>query len=233
MSGGRSVRWAVLVSVLLLLVVNGCGPAGAESGADGVAQTGVRSGMPRLVFMGDSITAGYGLDPDLAYPALLEQRIAAAGWSWRVVNAGTSGHTTSDGLGVLDWLLRQPVDVLVLALGGNDGLRGVPAAETERNLDEIVRRVRAADSGTAIVLAGMQAVPNMGYQYRAEFEAVFGAVAERHGLPFVPFLLDGVGGVCAMNQADGIHPTAQGQERVAEVVWEVLEGVLEERCGGA
>lgn len=179
-----------------------------------------------VVFYGDSLTAGYGLDPDEAYPALIQRKLEASGRSWRAVNAGVSGETTSGGLRRLDWVLRQPVDVFVLALGGNDGLRGVAPEVTRRNLQAIVDRVRARYPQAVVVIAGMQMPPSMGSQYTDAFRRVFPAVAEASGAALIPFLLEGVGGIPEMNQADQIHPTAEGQERIAENVWQVLRPLL-------
>lgn len=179
-----------------------------------------------VVFYGDSLTAGYGLDPDEAYPALIQRKLEASGRSWRAVNAGVSGETTSGGLRRLDWVLRQPVDVFVLALGGNDGLRGVAPEVTRRNLQEIVDRVRARYPQAVVVIAGMQMPPSMGPQYTDAFRRVFPDVAEASGAALIPFLLEGVGGIPEMNQADQIHPTAEGQERIAENVWQVLRPLL-------
>ncbi len=179
-----------------------------------------------IVFYGDSLTAGYGLDPDEAYPALIQRKLAEAGLPWRAVNAGVSGETTSGGLRRLDWILRQPVDVFVLALGGNDGLRGVAPDLTRRNLQAMVDRVRARYPQAVVVIAGMQMPPSMGPQYTDAFREIFPAVAAENRAPFIPFLLEGVGGIPEMNQADQIHPTAEGQRRIAENVWQVLRPLL-------
>lgn len=181
---------------------------------------------PAVVFVGDSLTAGYGLDPDQAYPAVIAERMRQAGLTFDVVNAGLSGDTTAAGLRRTTWVLRRPVAVFVLALGGNDGLRGIPPAETERNLQAIIDAVRKAQPEARVVLAGMQAPQNMGPEFTTAFRELFPRLAERNGLPFVPFLLEGVAGVRELNQPDGIHPTAEGQQRIAAVVWPVLEPVL-------
>lgn len=181
---------------------------------------------PAVVFVGDSLTAGYGLDPDQAYPAVIAERMRQAGLTFDVVNAGLSGDTTAAGLRRTTWVLRRPVAVFVLALGGNDGLRGIPPAETERNLQAIIDAVRKAQPEARVVLAGMQAPQNMGPEFTTAFRELFPRLAERNGLPFVPFLLEGVAGVRELNQPDGIHPTAEGQQRIAAIVWPVLEPVL-------
>lgn len=179
-----------------------------------------------VVFLGDSLTAGYGLTANEAFPAVIQRRLAERGLAWDVVNAGISGDTTSGGLARLGWLLRRRVDVLVLALGGNDGLRGVSAAETKRNLTAIITQLRAKYPNAQVVLCGMQLPPNMGGSYGREFQETFPAVAREQQTEFVPFLLEGVGGVRELNQDDRIHPTAAGQEKLADNVWAVLEPLL-------
>ena len=181
----------------------------------------------RVVVLGDSITAGFGLDtPDLAYPALLAKRMQASNLPGTVVNAGVSGDTTSNGLQRLNWVLREPADVLVIALGSNDALRGVPAADVERNLHAMIGRARSLVPGVRVLLAGALAPPNMGESYTAEFRSVFRSVAESERVAFAPFLLEGVAGIPAQNQADGIHPTASGQLIIAANLWPTLEPLL-------
>lgn len=177
-----------------------------------------------VVFFGDSLSAGYGLDPEEAYPALLGERLREAGLTFDVVNAGVSGETTAAGLRRSAWILRRPVAVFVLALGGNDGLRGIPVDETERNLQAIIDTVRRTQPEARIILAGMQAPPNMGPDFTGAFRAIYPRLVERNPdlAGFVPFLLEGVAGVPELNQADGIHPTAEGQRRIADLVWPVL-----------
>ncbi len=181
-----------------------------------------------LVFFGDSLTAGYGLDDPTAesYPALIQHRLEAAGRPWRVVNAGLSGETSSGGLRRIDWVLRQPVDLFVLALGANDGLRGIEPAVTATNLQGIIDRVRAKYPATRIVLAGMQMPPTMGDAYAREYAAVFPALAEKNHLAFIPFLLAGVATKPELNQPDGLHPNAAGAAVVAETVWQALLPLL-------
>ena len=179
-----------------------------------------------LLFLGDSLTAGYGLDPGEAFPALIQKKIDEARWSWRVVNAGLSGDTTAGGLRRIDWLLRQRVDMIVIELGGNDGLRGIPPAVSRVNLEAMIERVRAKHPAAQVVIAGMQMPVNMGEEHRREFAAIFPAVAEAHDAVLIPFLLEGVGGVPELNLPDGIHPTAEGHRLVAETVWKILEPLL-------
>ncbi|HTL68990.1 MAG TPA: arylesterase [Lacunisphaera sp.] len=179
-----------------------------------------------LVFFGDSLTAGYGLDPDDAYPALIQKKLDATGAAWRVVNAGLSGDTTAGGVRRLDWVLKQPVDILMIELGGNDGLRGIAPGTTAANLQAMIDKARARYPQAAIVLAGMQLPTNLGADYNREFAAIFPELARRNHLSLIPFLLEGVGGVPRLNQADGIHPTAEGHRVVAENVWKVIKGLL-------
>jgi acyl-CoA thioesterase-1 len=176
-----------------------------------------------ILFFGDSLTAGLGLDPNLAFPGLLQQRLDSLGYSFEVVNAGLSGETTASGSNRLGWVLKQPIDVFVLELGANDGLRGIPLSETRKNLKDMITQVRTTYPGTVIVLAGMQLPPNMGPEYTDEFRKIFPEIAESEDVLLIPFLLQGVGGVPELNQADGIHPTEEGHKIVADNVWEILK----------
>ncbi|MEL7058481.1 MAG: arylesterase [Acidobacteriota bacterium] len=180
---------------------------------------------PLVVFLGDSLTAGYGLDAEQAFPHLVEAQFEAEGQPLRAVNAGVSGDTTAGGLRRLEWVLRQDPDVLVVALGGNDGLRGLPVASTEDNLRRIVQQGR--DAGARVLLAGMRIPPNYGEDYALEFETVFPRLAAELDVDLLPFLLEGVGGVAELNQADGIHPTAEGQALIAELVTSSLRPLVE------
>jgi acyl-CoA thioesterase-1 len=179
-----------------------------------------------IIFFGDSLTAGYGVDPDDAYPALIQKKLDESGRHWRVVNAGLSGETTAGGLRRLDWILRQPVDIFVIELGGNDGLRGIPPETTRANLQLMIERVRAKSPRAAIVLAGMQLPANLGPEHTQRFAAMFAELAQANHVSLIPFLLEGVGGVPRLNQADGIHPTAEGHCLVAENVWKVIKSLL-------
>jgi acyl-CoA thioesterase-1 len=187
---------------------------------------GAASAPKTVLFLGNSITAGYGLDPAQAYPALIQEKIAAQGWNYRVINAGQSGDTSAGGLSRLDWLLKNTVDVLVLELGGNDGLRGIPAGVMKKNLQAIIDRTREKYPGVKVVIAGMKMPPNLGRPYARRFEAVFPELARKNKAPLIPFVLENVGGVEKLNLPDGIHPTAKGHEIVARNVWKVLEPVL-------
>ncbi len=179
-----------------------------------------------VAFLGDSLTAGLGLPESQAYPALIQARLAREGRHWKVLNAGVSGDTTAGGLARLDWLYKQKVDVLVVALGANDGLRGLPLKETEGNLRAILRRGRK--EGSRLVLVGMQMPENLGPDYRKGFAALFPRLAKEEGVPLIPFLLEGVAMDSSLNQADGIHPNEAGARRVAETVWKGLEPLLKD-----
>jgi acyl-CoA thioesterase-1 len=178
------------------------------------------------VFLGNSLTAGYGLDPSQAYPALIQARLDAEGLRYRAVNAGVSGETSAGALRRVDWLLQRPIAVLVVETGGNDGLRGQEPKDTRANLQAILDRAKKQAPVPKIVIAGMEALPNYGDEYRRRFRALYPEVARRNGVVLIPFLLEGVGGVPALNQADGIHPTAEGQAKVAETVWKALRPLL-------
>lgn len=202
--------------------------------AEPATANGAKPARGRIVVLGDSITAGLGLDdPAAAWPARLQQKIDAAGLAFEVVNAGVSGDTTAGGLRRINWVLAGGADVLVIALGGNDGLRGIVPQQTEENLTGIIQRARAKAPGLAIIVAGMQMPPNMGPDFVEKFRAVFPRVATANQAALVPFLLEGVGGVPGLNQADQIHPNTAGQRRVAENVWAVLQNVLSTRGAGA
>jgi acyl-CoA thioesterase I len=180
-----------------------------------------------ILFFGTSLTAGLGVDIEEAYPALIQQKIDSLQLPYTVINAGLSGETTASGKSRLNWVLNQPVDVFLLELGANDGLRGVPLQETRNNLQTIIDEVKANNKDVTIIIAGMELPPNMGPEYTREFRSIFPELAEENNLKLIPFLLDGVGGVAELNQPDGIHPTAEGQKVIARNVWEVLEKVLE------
>ncbi len=191
-----------------------------------LATTAASAATKTLLFYGDSITAGYGLDPGEAYPALIQQKIDAAGLSWKVVNAGLSGETTAGGLRRLDWILRQSVDIFVIELGGNDGLRGLEPDVTRANLEKMIERIRAKNPRVTVVLAGMQIPTNMGPAYAQAFAKIYPALAEAQRTVLIPFLLENVGGIPELNQPDGIHPTAAGHRMVAETVWKTIKPLL-------
>ncbi|QIF03845.1 arylesterase [Roseimicrobium sp. ORNL1] len=181
----------------------------------------------RLIVLGDSITAGFGLEREEAYPALLQKKVDAAGLAYEVTNAGVSGDTTAGGLRRIDWALgAKGADVLMIALGGNDGLRGISPEQTAQNLADMVKKARAKNPTMKILIAGMQMPDNMGPKYVESFKAIFPNIAETQKTELLPFLLEGVGGDEKLNQADRIHPTAEGQQKIAELVWAKLKGML-------
>lgn len=186
------------------------------------------SEVSKIVFLGDSITAGYGLDPEAAYPALLQKKINARQLPYTVINAGVSGDTTAGGLRRINWVLRgSEPEIVVVALGGNDGLRGLPVEQTRENLSKIIDRIRSVRPESKILLAGMRMPESMGRDYSEQFFASFNKVAKEKKVALLPFLLEGVGGEPAMNQNDQIHPNAKGQKKIADTVWQHLEPWLE------
>jgi acyl-CoA thioesterase-1 len=222
-------------AVIALLLVTACGgnqeKAAMEEKKEAAKEDNAAAGeaaveKKNIIFFGNSLTAGYGLEPTQAFPALIQRKIDSLGLPYQVVNAGLSGETTAGGKNRIDWILKQPVDIFVLELGGNDGLRGIPISETRANLQEIIDRVRAKNPEVKIVLAGMQVPPNMGRRYAQEFQQLFRDLAQKNNTALIPFLLEGVGGIPELNLPDGIHPTAQGHGIVAENVWSVLKTVL-------
>jgi acyl-CoA thioesterase-1 len=182
---------------------------------------------PRIAVLGDSLTAGLGVAKSASYPSLLQQRLDAAGLDFEIVNAGVSGDTSAGGLARLDWALDGDVRVLIVALGGNDGLRGLPADELQGNLAQIIERAQARN--ITVILAGMEAPPNYGRDYIVAFHKIYPALAAKYRVALVPFLLQGVAGDDALNQRDGIHPTAAGARIVADNVWAVLKPIAESR----
>jgi acyl-CoA thioesterase I len=179
-----------------------------------------------IVFFGNSLTAGYGLSPSQAFPALIQKKIDSLGLPYMVVNAGVSGETSSGGKTRIDWILRQPVDIFILELGANDGLRGIPLAETKKNLQDIVDKVMAKNPETKLLFAGMQIPPNMGQVYTTEFKNIYTELAEKNKMALVPFLLEGVGGEPTLNLEDGIHPNEEGHRIVASNLWKELKKLL-------
>lgn len=219
------------VLFLLALLLSACSEQGAKSTAAGdqaipkdtvVSTTKTRT----ILFFGNSLTAGYGLEPEQAFPALIQEKIDSLGLPYRAVNAGVSGETSSGGNNRVDWILKQPVDVFVLELGGNDGLRGIPVAETKKNLQSIIDKVKAKYPQAQLVLAGMQVPPNMGPQYTGAFRSIYTELARKNNMTLIPFLLEGVGGEAKLNLEDGIHPTAEGHRMVAQTVWQYLGPLL-------
>lgn len=179
-----------------------------------------------ILFFGDSLTAGYGLSPEEAFPALSEKELVKTGKNVKVVNAGLSGETSAGGLSRIDWVLRQPIDVFVLELGANDGLRGLPVDQTKKNLQAIIDKVKAKNPNVKIVVTGMMVPPNMGSTYTKQFSAVFPEIAKQNKATLMPFLLEGVAGNVKLNQADGIHPNIEGHKIVATNITKVLSPLL-------
>ena len=206
-----------------------CGALLAVLAGDAVAADGPDRGERTIVALGDSLTAGYGVAPDEAWPALIQARLRREGFPYSVVNAGVSGDTTAGGLRRVDWVLRSRPEVAIVALGANDGLRGQSVPAMRDNLERIVERLRAA--GARVLLAGIRIPPNYGPEFTRDFAAVFPDVARRAGVAFMPFLLDGVAAAPGLNQADGIHPNAAGHRIIAERLWPYLRPLL--RTGAA
>ncbi len=179
-----------------------------------------------ILFLGNSLSAGFGVDPSQAFPALIQKKIEEKKLNYKVINAGLSGETSAGGLRRIDWLLKQKVDILVLELGGNDGLRGISTETMQSNLQAIIDRAKAKYPDIKIVIAGMQAPPNLGAEYTSAFKAVFPELAKKNRAALIPFLLEGVGGNPKLNLPDGIHPTAEGHKIIAETVWKTLEPIL-------
>jgi acyl-CoA thioesterase-1 len=181
-----------------------------------------------IIFFGDSLTAGYGLDEASSdsYPAIIEQKIDSLGLNYKVINAGLSGETTAGGNERVNWVIRQPLDIFILALGGNDGLRGIAPESSAENLQSIIDKVKQKYPSAKIVLSGMQAPPNMGETFTEQFKNMYPSLAQKNELAFVPFLLENVGGIPSLNQRDGIHPNIDGHKILAETVWSILSGLL-------
>ncbi len=230
----RALR--LVISLVLLLLGVACTrnapdsrqsqPANNSGAATQAPSENGEPQRPRIVILGDSLTAGLGLLESQSFPALIQQKVDAEGYKFEVVNAGVSGDTTAGGLRRLDWALEGDVKVLVVALGGNDGLRGLSVAEMKNNLEEIVTRAR--ERGIVCILAGMEAPPNFGPEYTAAFRTAYRDVAVKNRVLYLPFLLDKVAGQPALNQADGIHPNTQGAAVVAENVWAVLRPLMDQ-----
>jgi acyl-CoA thioesterase-1 len=179
-----------------------------------------------ILFFGNSLTAGMGLDPNEAFPALIQEKIDSLQLSYKVVNAGLSGETTASGKNRIGWVLNNDIEVFVLELGANDGLRGIPLDETRSNLQEIIDVVKQKNPDTTIILAGMQIPPNMGQDYTSEFKEIFPDLAKRNNIGLIPFLLEDVAGNPELNQPDGIHPTAEGQKIIANNIWPIIAKVI-------
>jgi acyl-CoA thioesterase I len=225
-----SIPSSLALPLTLALLVTGCGRSRDAAIPDTAAdreQAAPADSMRRLVFLGTSLTAGYGLpDPGLAYPALIQRRIDRARLGYRVVNAGVSGATSADTRRGIDWIMTDPVAVLVIETGANDGLRGLDVDSMRANIQAIIDRARRQSPPPRIVIVGMEAPPNYGAGYTRRFREVFPELARANGATYIPFLLGGVAGIDSLNQGDGIHPTAAGQRIIAASVWQVLEPLL-------
>jgi acyl-CoA thioesterase I len=220
------LRWVVLSGMIISF--GACNQSGEDAPADPPVSSTLSS-QPAILFLGTSLTAGYGVDPELAYPALIQKKVDAASLGYRVINAGVSGETSAGALRRVDWLLRQPVAVLVVETGANDGLRGLSPDTLRANIQAIFDRARKLQPSVTLVLIGMRVPTNYGRAYSERFQSIYPELARANGATLVPFLLESVGGVSALNQPDGVHPTEAGQRRMAETVWRVLEPVLKER----
>lgn len=224
----------LVTGVSLLLTTAGCGSGSTtqnEAATDttqAVAKTASAASnrQPVILFFGNSLSAGLGVEPEEAFPALVGEKVKAAGLDYQVVNAGLSGETSAGGKSRIGWVLRQPVAVFVLELGGNDGLRGILPPSTKQNLQAIIDSVKQKSPQAKIVVAGMQIPPNMGPEYTKPFRAIFPSLAKENGAALIPFLLENVGGVPRLNQPDRIHPTAEGHKIVANTVWQTLAPLL-------
>lgn len=192
------------------------------------AENNQKQSPKTILFFGNSLTAGYGLDPSQAFPALIQEKLDSLNLPYKVINSGLSGETTAGGKSRISWVLREKVDVFILELGGNDGLRGIDVQSTRQNLQAIIDTVKAKNPETKIVIAGMQIPPNMGPDYTAQFRGIFSEIAQKNNTALIPFLLENVGGIPALNLPDGIHPTPEGHKIVAENVWKVLQPLVTE-----
>ena len=218
-----------IIIITLIILFSACtnNKKSTDSNQANVEKDTVSSAKKKtIVFFGNSLTAGYGLSPEQAFPALIQKKIDSLGLPYQVVNAGVSGETSSGGKTRIDWILQQPIDIFVLELGANDGLRGIPLSETKKNLQEIIDKIKAKYPHTKLVFAGMQIPPSMGQAYTTEFKNIFTELSEKNAMTLIPFLLEGVGGEPGLNQQDGIHPNEEGSLIVAGNVWRVLEKLL-------
>lgn len=213
----------------IILILSACHNKPAPPSTDTtatVATTIPADNRRTIIFFGNSLTAGYGLDPDQSFPTLIGNCLDSLHLPYKVINAGISGETTSGGKSRLNWTLRQRADIFVLELGGNDGLRGIPVETTKTNLQSIIDTVRHRYPACKILLAGMRVPPSMGDTYATAFHDIFAQLATKNNTPLIPFLLDGVGGDPALNQPDGIHPNFKGEKIVTETVWKALQPLL-------
>jgi acyl-CoA thioesterase I len=222
-----------IVAVVLLSLAVGCGRDDRPPGGGAPADSGVTAGAPAIddrpavLFLGTSLTAGLGVSRDSAFPAIIQRKLDSAGLALRVINGGESGGTSAGGVRRIEWFLDQPIAVLVLELGANDGLRGLDVDTLIANLDMIIDTTRSVHPDVEVVVVGMQAPPNLGERYTSAFRSAYTTVAESRATELIPFLLEGVGGIPSLNQSDGIHPNEKGHRVVAENVWRVLRPVAQ------
>jgi acyl-CoA thioesterase I len=227
---GLKIVWMAALVWLMAGCGDKTGKAKKETGEEKevAAVDSVHAEKKYIVFFGNSLTAGFGIDPSDAFPALIQNRLDSLGMHYTVVNAGLSGETTASGVNRVDWVIgQQRVDVFVLELGGNDGLRGIPVEETRKNLLVIIEKVRGKHPKAEIIIAGMLVPPNMGPKYSKDFQAVFPAVASDANVKLIPFILENVGGEKELNLEDGIHPTPEGHKLVRENIWAVLKDIVQ------
>ena len=223
------MKKGLIIITGLITLLAGCSDnkKPAESNQNNIVKDTVTVAKKKtIIFFGNSLTAGYGLSPSQAFPAITQKKIDSLGLPYQVINAGVSCETSSGGNTRIDWILRQPVDIFVLELGANDGLRGIPLSETKKNLQNIIDKVKAKYPNAKLVFAGMEIPPNMGQTYTTEFRNIYTELAAKNEMTLVPFLLEAVGGEPHLNQEDGIHPTAEGHIIVAENLWLQLKKLL-------
>jgi acyl-CoA thioesterase I len=225
----KSMKKGSIIIVSLIILFSACTnnkkPESSNQNSN-AKESAIVTKKKTIVFFGNSLTAGYGVSPSEAFPAIIQKKIDSLALPYEVINAGVSGETSSGGKTRIDWILREPVDIFVLELGANDGLRGTPLSETKKNLQDIIDTVKAKYPNAKLVFAGMEIPPNMGQAYTTEFRNIYTDLAKKNSMTLIPFLLEGVGGEPELNQADGIHPTAKGHLLVAENVWRQLEKLL-------
>lgn len=221
-----------LFFLFMIVLFTGCGNDETQTATDDKSPESTEARSPTtssktILFFGNSLTAGYGLEPTQAFPALIQQKIDSLGLAYRVINGGVSGETSAGGNQRIDFVLKQqPISVFVLELGANDGLRGIPLEETKKNLQAIIDKVKAKYPTAKLVMAGMQMPPNMGPAYTKEFSELYPELAKKNNMTLIPFLLEGVADVPQLNLEDGNHPTAEGHQVVAGNVWEAMQGIL-------
>jgi acyl-CoA thioesterase I len=232
---GKTMRIGKLhpAGIILIFLILACGqnnkqPEAATPTTVKRDSSSKNSSVKTILFFGNSLTAGYGIDPSKAFPSIIQKRLDSLDIPYKAINAGVSGETTSGGLARVDWIMRQSPEVFVLELGANDGLRGIPLSETKKNLQLIINRVKEKNPETKIVLAGMMMPPNMGPEYTRGFQSIYPDLAKANQIALIPFILEGVGGEPNLNQADGIHPTEAGHRIVAENVWTILKAIIQQ-----